>query len=53
MAPRVPYAEAAKVLLLDTLLNAASDLLREKSWQDLKMGDIATAAGVSRQTLYK
>ncbi|SDX97909.1 regulatory protein, tetR family [Amycolatopsis xylanica] len=53
MAPRVPYAEAAKVLLRDTLLNAASDLLREKSWQDLKMGDIATAAGVSRQTLYK
>ncbi|WP_130345955.1 TetR/AcrR family transcriptional regulator [Herbihabitans rhizosphaerae] len=49
----VPYAEAARALLRDTLLDAASDLLRERSWADTTMADIATAAGVSRQTLYK
>ena len=51
--PRVPFAEAARVLLRDTLLDAATDLLRVNAWADLKMADIAAAAGVSRQTLYK
>lgn len=50
---RVPYAEAARVLLRDTLLDAATDLLRTRSWQETTMADIAKAAGVSRQTLYK
>ncbi|MEC3976470.1 TetR/AcrR family transcriptional regulator [Amycolatopsis sp. H20-H5] len=50
---RVPFAEAAKVLLRETLLDAAGELLRTRSWQDLKMADIAATAGVSRQTLYK
>lgn len=50
---RVPYAEAARMLLRDTLLDAATDLLRTRSWQETKMADIAKAAGVSRQTLYK
>ena len=50
---RVPYAEAARVLLRDTLLDAARELLRDYEWADLKMADIASAAGVSRQTLYK
>jgi AcrR family transcriptional regulator len=51
--PRVPFAEAARALLRDTLLDAASDLLRERSWSQTTMADIASAAGVSRQTLYK
>ena len=50
---RVPYAEAARTLLRDTLFDAAGDLLRERSWSDTTMADIARAAGVSRQTLYK
>ncbi|MCU1683577.1 MAG: Transcriptional regulator, TetR family [Amycolatopsis sp.] len=50
---RVPFAEAARTLLRDTLLDAASDLLREHAWAELKMADIARTAGVSRQTLYK
>jgi AcrR family transcriptional regulator len=50
---RVPFAEAARVLLRETLLDAANDLLQANSWAELKMADIASAAGVSRQTLYK
>ncbi|WP_054054176.1 TetR/AcrR family transcriptional regulator [Alloactinosynnema sp. L-07] len=53
MTVRVPYAEAAKALLRDTLLTAAGDLLRERPWPELTMADVAKAAGVSRQTLYK
>lgn len=49
---RTPYAVAARELLRDTLLDAAVDLLRERDWADITMADIATAAGVSRQTLY-
>jgi AcrR family transcriptional regulator len=50
---RVPYAEAARALLRDTLLDAANDLLRDRPWRETTMADIASAAGVSRQTLYK
>ncbi|WP_436493502.1 TetR family transcriptional regulator [Actinokineospora sp. HUAS TT18] len=53
MTVRVPYAEAAKALLRDTLLSAAGDLLRERPWPELTMAEVAKAAGVSRQTLYK
>jgi AcrR family transcriptional regulator len=49
---RTPYAVAARELLRDTLLDAARDLLGERDWSDITMADIATAAGVSRQTLY-
>jgi len=51
-ATRTPYAVAARELLRDTLIDAASDLLRERDWSDITMADIARAAGVSRQTLY-
>jgi AcrR family transcriptional regulator len=50
---RVPYAVAARELLRNTLLDAARDLLAQRSWADITMADIAAAAGVSRQTLYK
>ncbi|HEX2161378.1 MAG TPA: TetR family transcriptional regulator [Thermoleophilaceae bacterium] len=49
---RTPYAVAARELLRDTLLDAARDLLGERDWAEVTMADIATAGGVSRQTLY-
>lgn len=50
---RTPYPEAAKSLLRESLLGAARDELRQRPWSEITMADIATAAGVSRQTLYK
>jgi AcrR family transcriptional regulator len=49
---RTPYSVAARELLRETLLDAARDLVMERSWAEVTMNDIATAAGVSRQTLY-
>ena len=48
----VPYAVAARDLLRNSLLDAARELLETRGWDDVKMADIAGAAGVSRQTLY-
>lgn len=56
MAPtraRTPYAVAARQLLRDTLFDAARDELQQRAWADVTMADVARAAGVSRQTLYK
>lgn len=50
---RTPYAVAARQLLRDTLFDAARDQLEQRSWADITMADVARAAGVSRQTLYK
>jgi AcrR family transcriptional regulator len=50
---RIPYAVAARELLRSTLLDAAREELRSRRWADVTMADIALAAGVSRQTLYK
>ena len=50
---RLPYAEAARELLRKTLLDGARDELERRGWAAITMGDIAAAAGVSRQTLYK
>jgi len=50
---RVPYSVAARELLRNTLLDAACDELQDERWRDITMADIALAAGVSRQTLYK
>jgi AcrR family transcriptional regulator len=49
---RTPYQAAARQQLRETLLEAARDLLRERRWTDITMAQIATASGVSRQTLY-
>jgi AcrR family transcriptional regulator len=51
-AERTPYAVAARELLRDTLLDGARDLLQQRDWAGITMADIATSAGVSRQTLY-
>jgi AcrR family transcriptional regulator len=48
----VPYREAARQLLRETLLDAARSLLAERPWSQITMADIASRAGVSRQTLY-
>jgi AcrR family transcriptional regulator len=54
MAPaRTPFQEAARQLLRETLFGAARDELQYRSWSEITMSDIAGAAGVSRQTLYK
>jgi AcrR family transcriptional regulator len=50
---RTPYALAARELLRNTLLDAARDELERRGWAQITMSDIAVAAGVSRQTLYK
>ena len=39
--------------LHSTLLDGASHELQSRRWADITMADIALAAGVSRQTLYK
>lgn len=50
---RAPYPVAARRLLRETLLGAARDLLGQRAWSQITMADVAAAAGVSRQTLYK
>jgi AcrR family transcriptional regulator len=52
MAGRTPYPEAARNLLRQTLFDAARHHLEARPWSEVTMGDIATTAGVSRQTLY-
>lgn len=52
-APAKPYRVAARQLLHDTLFDAARELLRERPWAQITMAEVARAAGVSRQTLYK
>ncbi len=48
-----PYRIAARRLLHDTLLDAARGLLADRPWAQITMAEVARAAGVSRQTLYK
>ncbi len=46
------YRGAVKQLLRDRLLDAGREQLRERAWAQVTMAEIASAAGVSRQTLY-
>ena len=50
---RTPYPEAARNLLRETLFGAMRDELERRAWSEITMSDVAGAAGVSRQTLYK
>jgi AcrR family transcriptional regulator len=50
---RTPYPEAARQLLRETFFGAARDQLESRAWSEITMSDVASAAGVSRQTLYK
>lgn len=49
----VPYPVAARELLRSTLLDAMRDQLATRDWAEVTMAEVARAAGVSRQTLYK
>lgn len=49
---RVPYAEASRVLLRDTILDGMRAELLNKDWSAITLADVARAAGVSRQTIY-
>lgn len=53
VSERAPYPVAARELLRETLFGAARDHLQRRSWSEITMADIASTAGVSRQTLYK
>ncbi|HTM85642.1 MAG TPA: TetR family transcriptional regulator [Mycobacterium sp.] len=49
---RLPYAEASRALLRDSVLDAMRELLGTRDWSAITLADVAGAAGVSRQTIY-
>ncbi|MGH3676707.1 MAG: TetR family transcriptional regulator AlkX [Mycobacterium sp.] len=49
---RIPYAEASRVLLRDSILDGMRDLLLSRDWSAITLSDVARAAGISRQTIY-
>jgi AcrR family transcriptional regulator len=49
---RLPYAEASRVLLRDSVLDAMRELLLSRDWSAITLSDVARAAGISRQTIY-
>src|SRR5246127_3911574 len=49
---RMPYAEASRVLLRDSVLDAMRDLLLTRDWSAITLWDVARATGISRQTIY-
>ena len=49
---RVPYAEASRALLRDSVLEAMRELLLSRDWSAITLADVARAAGLSRQTIY-
>ena len=49
---RIPYAEASRALLRDSVLDAMRDLLQTRDWSAITLSDVARAAGISRQTIY-
>ena len=48
----VPYAEASRALLRDSILDGMRDLLLTRDWSAVTLADVARAAGISRQTIY-
>jgi AcrR family transcriptional regulator len=51
-SPRVPYAEASRALLRESILDGMRELLRSKDWSSITLSDVARSAGISRQTIY-
>ncbi|BBZ45553.1 TetR family transcriptional regulator AlkX [Mycobacterium parmense] len=49
---RIPYAEASRALLRDSVLDAMRDELLTRDWSAITLTDVARAAGISRQTIY-
>jgi AcrR family transcriptional regulator len=50
--PAIPYAQAARNLLRETVLVAVDELVRRNGWAATSISTVAKAAGVSRQTVY-
>ncbi len=48
-----PYKSAASNLMRTTILDGMHNLLLGRTWATVNMIDVAKAAGISRQTLYK
>lgn len=48
-----PYRVAARELLRTTVLDAVREQLAARPWAEVTLGAVATAAGVSRPTVYK
>lgn len=51
-AQRMPYAEASRVLLRDSILDGMRELLLTRDWSAITLAHVAKAAGISRQTIY-
>ncbi len=51
-AQRIPYAEASRVLLRDSILDGMRELLLTRDWSSITLTHVAQAAGISRQTIY-
>jgi AcrR family transcriptional regulator len=51
-AQRIPYAEASRALLRDSILDGLRELLLTRDWSSITLTDVAKAAGISRQTIY-
>ncbi|MBJ8343080.1 TetR/AcrR family transcriptional regulator [Antrihabitans sp. YC2-6] len=51
--PRIPYADAARNLLRESVLTAVDELVQAKGWAATSVATVARVAGVSRQTVYK
>lgn len=51
-AQRIPYAEASRVLLRDSILDGMRELLLGRDWSAITLSHVAKAAGISRQTIY-
>jgi len=51
-AARPSFSETSRTLLRETVLDAVGELAAERQWREVSMAEVATRAGVSRQTLY-
>ena len=49
---RIPYTEASRVLLRDSILDGMRELLTARDWSSITLSDVAKTAGISRQTIY-
>lgn len=52
MKTRMPYAEASRALLRDSVLDSMREELLVKDWSAITLSDVARTAGVSRQSIY-
>ena len=48
----MPFPEASRALLRDSVLDAMRELLGTRDWSAVTLSDVARAAGISRQTIY-